>query len=216
MIVETGTAVRTQFTTQLPTGEAANADSLPTGTLYLNGTANGATVTITNISAGLYKAAFTIPTVSEYDQLELIVSATVDGTAAKGRVWGGSVVPAAVSQPYSSHAPQRVAGTKLTAFLGESTDVSINVTCYDSAKALLHLDGLTLRYSVAPYDDPDSPFLTSDPFMGSGSTFDLVLNILFTAAEVKDGTAHFWSLRAGTEVIQHGRLEVRPTSVGAT
>lgn len=125
-------------------------------------------------------------------------------------------IPASTIQPYSAHAPQRVNGTKLTAFLGEGDDVSITVTCYDASKALLPLTGRTLRYSVAPHDDPKNPFYTSDPFTGSGSTFALVLNALATAEVAIDGEAHEWSLREGTEVIQYGRIEVKETSVGAS
>lgn len=51
--------LRTQFVTfDAATGAPTNADSLPTGTLYRNGTAvGGATVTITNLGTGNYLAS---------------------------------------------------------------------------------------------------------------------------------------------------------------
>jgi len=121
----------------------------------------------------------------------------------------------AATQPYSSHAPQRVVGTKLTAFLGEDSDVSITVTCYDADKNLLDLTGRSLALYVAAASDPDTPLAPPQEFTGSGSTFDLTLNLAFTAAEAIDGQAHFWSLRDGTEVVQHGRLEVKKTARSA-
>jgi hypothetical protein len=139
---------------------------------------------------------------------EAIVDIDVDAIVA--------AIPAAVSQPYSSHAPQRVNGTKLTAFLGEGDDVSIeDITAYDANRTLLPLDGLELSLIVAAYDDPETPLAPPQQFTGSGSTFDLVLNEAFTSAEAIDGQAHYWSLRDGTEVIQHGRLEVKKTARSA-
>lgn len=53
MSVKTSDAITAEFTTANPTtGAAADADSLPTGTLVINGTDNGATVTVTNIDTG--------------------------------------------------------------------------------------------------------------------------------------------------------------------
>lgn len=118
-------------------------------------------------------------------------------------------------EPYSAHAPQRVSGTKLTAFLKESTDVSLTVNCYDADGDPLSLTGLTLKYHVAPYDDPDAPIYSSDSFTGSGTSFTLALNALATAAEAIAGQAHHWSLRQGTKVLQRGRLEVVKTAAPA-
>lgn len=118
-------------------------------------------------------------------------------------------------EPYSSHSPQRVSGTKLTAFLGESSDVSLTVECYDADGDPLSLTGLTLKYHVAPHDDPDAPIYSSDSFTGSGTSFTLALNSLATAAEAIAGQAHHWSLRQGTKVLQRGRLEVVKTAAPA-
>jgi hypothetical protein len=77
------------FTTRVfSTGVGTNADSLPSGTLYLNGTANGATVTVTNISTGLYKAAVTLPTLAVNDEVEIIIAATVSTIADTAVIWG--------------------------------------------------------------------------------------------------------------------------------
>ncbi len=88
MSVRSAESVTTVFTTaSFSTGALVNADSLPTGVLYLNGTANGATVTVTNITTGIYKAAVTLPTLAVNDLVSLVISATVGGVAGGGKVW---------------------------------------------------------------------------------------------------------------------------------
>ena len=89
MSAKTGQVVTPLFTTASPAvGSAMDADATPVGTLYLNGTANGAAVTVTNLAAGLYKAAVTMPTLVAGDRVSLSVSATVGGVTGKGIIWG--------------------------------------------------------------------------------------------------------------------------------
>ncbi len=89
MSVRSAQSITVLFTTRVwSTGVGTNADSLPAGTLYLNGTANGATVTVTNISTGLYKAAVTLPTLAVGDEVELIIAATVSTIADTAIIWG--------------------------------------------------------------------------------------------------------------------------------
>lgn len=108
MSVKSGQAVTVEFiTSSFTTGAATNADSLPTGTLVVNGTDNAAVVTVTNVDAGRYKAAVTLPTLAVNDVVELVAAATVGGVAGKGVVWrdakdilldaGGNVAVASVT-----------------------------------------------------------------------------------------------------------------------
>lgn len=88
MSVRSAQAITTEFTTRNPyTFQAVNADSLPTGTLYVNGTANGATVTVTNISTGIYKAAVTLPTLTLNDVVAIVISATVTSVSDNAKIW---------------------------------------------------------------------------------------------------------------------------------
>jgi hypothetical protein len=88
MSVRSGQSVTRVFTTRTAsTGAATNADSTPTGTLYLNGTANGATVTVTNVTTGVYKAAVTMPTLAIGDAVDLRISATVASVADNAVIW---------------------------------------------------------------------------------------------------------------------------------
>lgn len=88
MSVKSAQAVTVLFSTaNATTGAAADADSTPVGTLYVNGTANGATVTVTKITTGVYKAALTLPSLSAGDVVSLRVAATVGAVAGEGVVW---------------------------------------------------------------------------------------------------------------------------------
>ncbi len=88
MSVRSAQAITVEFTTSSPTTQAAvNADSLPTGTLVVNGTDNGASVTVTNVDTGRYKAAVTLPTLAVNDVVELMIAATVGTIAGKAIVW---------------------------------------------------------------------------------------------------------------------------------
>jgi hypothetical protein len=88
MSVISGQVVTIQFTTRdFATGIRSNADSLPTGTLVLNGVDNGAAVTITNVSTGLYRASVTLPALVIADELQLRITATVAGKTDAGMVW---------------------------------------------------------------------------------------------------------------------------------
>lgn len=84
----TGNTVVRCFTTQNPTG-AADADSLPTGTLVINGVDDGATVNITRKALGSYSASVVLPTISNGDELEIRIEATVGGVAGKLNLFAG-------------------------------------------------------------------------------------------------------------------------------
>lgn len=89
MSVRSAQSVTVLFTTRnATTGVGVNADSLPAGTLYLNGASNAASVTVTNVSTGLYKAAVTLPTLAVNDWVEIIIAATVNSVADSCVVWG--------------------------------------------------------------------------------------------------------------------------------
>ncbi len=88
MSVRSAQSVTIDFTTQrFDTGAATNADSTPAGTLVVNGTDNAATVTITNVTTGVYKAAVTLPTLAVGDICELRIAATVNSVAGSAVVW---------------------------------------------------------------------------------------------------------------------------------
>lgn len=88
MSVRSGQSITKLFTTRrFDTGAATNADSLPTGTLYVNGTADAASVTVTNITTGVYKAAVTLPTLAIGDIVDLRVNATVNSVNDNAVIW---------------------------------------------------------------------------------------------------------------------------------
>lgn len=88
MSVRSSQSITFQFTTRrVDTGAIANADSTPTGTLVINGVDNGATVTVTNITTGIYRAAVTLPTLTIGDVVECRIAATVNAIADAAVLW---------------------------------------------------------------------------------------------------------------------------------
>jgi hypothetical protein len=87
MSVRSAQSITATFTTRALGAGATNATGTPTGTLYVNGTANGASVTVTNITTGIYKFAVTLPTLAFGDVVEMLINATVSSVTDNCRVW---------------------------------------------------------------------------------------------------------------------------------
>jgi hypothetical protein len=133
VIVVSSQAVGVVFTTQNIDGVSTNATGTPTGTLYVDGTANGAVITVSNVTTGLYKASFTIPASQpNYTQLELVVSATVDGIAAKAKVWTGTVLRVITQTVVGRATDDEAVSPNVSCIVGE-TGVTKSVTVEDSA-----------------------------------------------------------------------------------
>ena len=91
MSVKTAQAVTVEFCTANPaTAAAQNGDALPTGILYVDGTADAATVTVTNITTGAYKAALTLPALTAGQMVSIRISAVVAGVPGTDIVWQDS------------------------------------------------------------------------------------------------------------------------------
>jgi len=88
MSVRSGQSITVEFTTRaFATGAATDATGTPTGTIYVNGTADAASVTVTNQATGRYKAAVTLPTLAVGDVVSLLITATVSGVTDTDKVW---------------------------------------------------------------------------------------------------------------------------------
>lgn len=136
-------------TTRFDTGAAANADSLPAGVLYVNGTADAAVVTVTNITTGLYKAAVTLPALSAGDVVEVVIAATVNSVAGKAVVWRDTR-----DITLSSSGGVGMAVTRSTgALLGtdESTGVSLDVGASSAGSQADLLADNTSRGEISLY-----------------------------------------------------------------
>ena len=165
-IVKTGQAVTAVFTTAAPTtGAATNADSLPTGVLYVNGTANGATVTVTNITTGRYKAAVTLPSLAAGDVVDIHIAATVGGVAGGGVVWSavGDINRISDSTPQTGDSYARIPGVLQTK---AEADTAHGLLA--TAAALAALNNLSpaqaqtaAAAALAAYDPPTHAELTA-------------------------------------------------------
>lgn len=128
---KTGETVTVQFCVSDPaTSGLVDADALPTGTLVLNGVNNAATVTVTNLATGVYRAAVTLPTIADGDELQLRIAATVGEVAGGGVVWQGegvtkrpaetwSITPRTLTQT-AAQVAAALAGEDLTIHRGDS------------------------------------------------------------------------------------------------
>lgn len=95
MSVQTGDTVTQVFTTSNPsTGVSSDADSLPTGTLWIDGVIDSATVTISDVAGtGRYAFSVTMPALTSKQRVQVIVSATISGFACDGEVWNDQTLP---------------------------------------------------------------------------------------------------------------------------
>lgn len=106
---KTGETVTVQFFVSDPaTSGLVDADALPTGVLVLNGVDNAAAVTVTNLATGIYRAAVTLPAITDGDELQLRIAATVGGVDGGGIVWQGYGVTKRPAEVYALAAAQRV------------------------------------------------------------------------------------------------------------
>ena len=108
-------------------GQSVDADSTPTGTLVVSGVDNGATVTVTKLSTGRYKATVTLPALTTGDVVDLAVTATVGGVARSAVVFtdvAGSKDGYSLTEAYDA---AKTAGT--------ATNLAAVKTVVDAVKA---------------------------------------------------------------------------------
>jgi len=84
MTVKTGSAWAGTFVTLDATGALATPSSGPAGVLYVDGTANAATVTITGSNP--YKWAVTLPSLTAGQRVDMYITATISSIATAGVV----------------------------------------------------------------------------------------------------------------------------------
>lgn len=90
MIYQANTTAYMPFTTNSSSGAATNADSLPTATIYRNGTSDGA-LTVTNVSTGAYMCTVPVGAYMVGDDIAILVAATISGVACKFWIGKGYV-----------------------------------------------------------------------------------------------------------------------------
>lgn len=130
-LVKSGQAITPTFTVTDPAGTGLiNADSLPTGAVYVNGVVDAATVTVTNLATGKYKAAVTLPSLSAGDTVCLMISATVGGKAYADNVWQGIGDTVRLSDLATAAALTTVAGyvdTEVAAILTAQSALAVMI-----------------------------------------------------------------------------------------
>lgn len=143
MLVKSGQVWTGNIVCKDATGALATPSVGPTGTLYVNGTANGATVTITGSNP--YKWSVTLPSLSAGDTVGMYITATISGIATAAIVEQASADTKRVSDLVDAAAAPSAASvasqvrTELATELGRiDQNVSTAKTltsAYDAAKA---------------------------------------------------------------------------------
>ncbi len=135
MSVKSSQSVTVEFTTENPsTGAAQNGDSTPTGILYVDGTANGATCTVSNITTGVYKVAVTLPTLTAGQMVGIRISATVAAVAGTAVVWQDTADTSLVSdvaQLLRNKVVTNPATGVMTIYADNGTDVLFSANVYE-------------------------------------------------------------------------------------
>lgn len=159
MTVKSSQVLTVEFTTANPLSMvAANADALPTGVLYINGVANAAVVTVTNITTGVYKASATLPALSAGDVAGLRISATVAAVPGEAIVWQETADTAYVGDVAASattlltRTPNATAGAAGgLAIVGSQMDLvaAPNATALAAVKTAVEAAGSTLSTLLA-------------------------------------------------------------------
>ena len=88
-MILSGQACAESFVTKKADGSLLAASVGPAGVLYVNGTANGAVVTVTG--ANPYRWAVTLPALNVGDLVQMYISATVDAIPTAEFVWEDNV-----------------------------------------------------------------------------------------------------------------------------
>src|SRR5262245_43737269 len=90
MPIESGDFIEAMFTVHdshpSSTGVLVNADALPTAVLYINGSATGVTLIVSNIATGLYSVGGNLPAISRGDWMKIVATWVHSGDGPYGRV----------------------------------------------------------------------------------------------------------------------------------
>lgn len=90
MIVKSAQTAAGLFATMDSTGALSAATTGPAGALYIDGTVNAASVTITGSNP--YKWAVTLPALTAGQIVHIYITATIDSTSTGGIVWAANVL----------------------------------------------------------------------------------------------------------------------------
>jgi hypothetical protein len=199
MSVITGEVITNQFTTRdATTGAATNADSTPTGTLVIQGVDQVTTVTITNISTGLYRYSVTLPTLTANYHVQIRIAATVNGVSDSAIVFSDSATFNALNiTPVTATAnPQFFAETNLPSMAVASAPL-VTWAIVDSDDVAVNLSGKTVRLTASRTNESSAAAVFYHETGGSGITISGTdsnnVNVQFTITDTATpGQFYYW------------------------
>jgi len=141
--VKTAQSLSQSFTTLRADGTATTVDSDMAGVLDVDGVANGAFVTVTGGTAGLYKASVTLPALTAGQTIRLRATYVMDGIATSQ-----TIMTAVADTSIASDIVTDIAA------LNNAPDLTTEVAAVDSAIAALNdAPDLTTEVAAIPTND---------------------------------------------------------------
>lgn len=215
-------------------GGTQDADTSPTCVLVVNGVDSGASVTVSHKAAGRYKWIATAPTIADYDQVQIVRTATVDALVDTAPVFefnqqtvasgGGSPAPPSSATPTSG----RHFRTRDLAQIGAGTAPPEVFNVVDASGDPVDVSAKDLRFVVAnvsdltPDDDPFDDVVTgswSYETGGSGITVGGTGNNVVTVQHdasktVTPGEYRYFLIDVTDSLLlATGRLPIIPTAL---
>ena len=223
MSIVSGQTVAKLFTVAHAAGPV-NFDSAPTGTLFVNGVSNAATVTITNVATGRYKAAVTLPTLVSYDIAQIIITGVIDGITSDTSIWddvhdgGGTatVAPVVATATSTFYAEENLPS------IAQASAVSVVFVCLDSDDVAINLSGKTVRFIVTRTPESDAAVVFYRETGGSGVTVSGADSNNVTVAITTTNTAsalrgwyHLWNT-TDSILLSRGAISIDPAKKTST
>jgi hypothetical protein len=176
MLYVIGETYYDEFQTFNSSNVLANADSLPTGVLVVNGIDTGTTVTVTNPTTGRYKVSCSLAGLLNNDKVYVRISATVGGitepmelhvgridASINSRMAAGAAVALAATQSFVNSNPSREFGvnpfdgySNVVIRLDEKLGVSVGSNGYMTAWTDQSVAPLAIAITSPPRVVPDN------------------------------------------------------------
>lgn len=203
MSVRSGQSITTEFTTRaFATGAATDATGTPTGTLYVNGTSNAATVTVTNQATGIYKAAVTLPTLAVGDVVSLVINATVSGVTDNAKIWEDS------KDVFAGAIPDVVAGGSGGLFISGSNTGTTTMGAFTVTGATTLTGAVSLGSTLGVTGTTTLAAVSTGAISTSGT-------VTFNAFTVTNGTTLSGAVSLGSTLGVTGTTTLAAVNTGA-
>lgn len=218
MSLQPGQSIAFRTTTQQVSGEAADADELPTGVMVRQGDATGETVLVEDVPGiGKYKVSATVP--SDWpigDVVEIELSAIVDGIAATVVVFRevlGVPTNVTLGAVTASRQPGQRTSSPIALEMFQASIKAFPIVVLDTTGAVVDLSAKTLRFIVQSGAKPNVGKFKVEQGAGivvSGASNEVAMVTVSAAQSANVSQDWLWRLfdTVGSEVLAHGPFSI--------